>query len=166
MLGQIDWKKHLKEWKGSLVLLPLCIYFTATWGTYTLIDSADLIIHEAGHVFFGIFGPFIRIAGGTLMQLVLPSILIWHFFVHRYCFGTQVSLFWLGHNMLNISVYAADARSRRLPLLGGDISRHDWWNMLGMLDLLAYDQIISGIFIGGAMLAFLILLALPRLAMQ
>lgn len=100
------------------------------------------------------------------MQILLPCILVWHFYVHDYRFGTQVSLFWLGHNLINISVYAADARARRLPLLGGDIASHDWWNMLNMLDLLAYDQVIGHFFFGVAILVFLLLLALPRFMIQ
>ena len=96
------------------------------------------------------------------MQLILPSILVYHFYVHDYCLGTQVSLFWLGHNLINISVYAADARARQLPLLGGDIAGHDWWNMLRMLDCLQYDQVIGWFFFSGAILVFLILLILPR----
>jgi len=125
-------------------------------------DNVDLIIHEAGHFFFRFFGRFMMFLGGTLMQLILPGILIFHFFVNDYRWGTQVSLFWLGHNLINISVYAADARARRLPLLGGNAVQHDWWNMLGMLDLLAYDQVIGYGFFILAILVFIVLLALPR----
>lgn len=96
------------------------------------------------------------------MQIILPSILIFHFFVNDYRFGTQVSLFWLGHNLINISVYAADARARRLPLLGGNAVEHDWWTMLGMLNMLEYDQVIGYTFYILAILVFLVLLALPR----
>ncbi len=128
-----------------------------------MMDNVDLIIHEAGHFFFTIFGRFIMLLGGTLMQIILPSILIFHFFVHDYRLGTQVSLFWLGHNFINISVYVADARTRRLPLLSGNINHHDWWQMLGMLDMLSYDQIIGYIFFGLAIVVFIILLALPRI---
>lgn len=151
-----------KPWLGSLFFLPVCIYFVATRGDYTLMDSADLIIHEAGHFFFRFFGRFMTILGGTLMQLIVPCILIFYFVVNDYRFGTQVSLFWLGHNLINISVYAADARARQLPLLGGNAVGHDWWNMLLMLDLLEYDQVIGHIFFGFAILVFIVLLALPR----
>ena len=39
-------------------------------GKYTWIDNADLVIHEAGHIFFMFFGKFIHFAGGTLMQII------------------------------------------------------------------------------------------------
>ena len=153
---------HLKPWRTSVLVLPVCLYFALTRGEYTALDNADLIIHEAGHFIFMPFGPFIRIAGGTLMQIILPSILVWHFMRHDYCFGTQVSLFWLGHNFINISVYAADARARLLPLLGGDKVGHDWFNMLRMLGLLDYDQGIGFFFYGLALLTFVGVLLLPR----
>ena len=156
------YQQYLRSWMGSLVLLPACLYFAFTWGEYTILDNADLIIHEAGHFFFRPFGRFMTIAGGTLMQIILPSILVWHFWQHAYRFGVQVSMFWLGHNLINISVYAADARSRVLPLLGGGgAHRHDWWNMLRMTGLLEYDQVISTMFFSGALLIFVLLLALP-----
>ncbi len=125
-------------------------------------DNVDLIIHEAGHFFFRFFGRFMMFLGGTLMQLIVPSMLIANFVVHDYRFGTQVSLFWLGHNLINISVYAADARARQLPLLGGNAVQHDWWTMLGMLDLLEYDQLIGHMFFGLAILVFVLLLVLPK----
>ena len=49
-----------------------------------------------------------------------------------------------------------------LPLLGGDKAGHDWANMLGMLGLLDYDQIVGGFFYVLALLTFVALLALPR----
>ena len=129
-------------------------------------DSADLIIHEAGHFFFAFFGKFIRFAGGTIMQILLPSILIFHFYVNDYRLGVQIFLFWLGHNLINISVYAADARARQLPLLGGDYVQHDWWTMLGMLGWLEYDQLIGNIFFTLAILVFIVLLITPRFMMS
>lgn len=150
-----------RHWLGSLALLPICVYFVATRGDFTLLDNADLIIHEAGHFFFRPFGIFLMYAGGTLMQLIVPSLLAWHFLRHNYRFGVQVSMFWLGHNLINISVYAADARSRSLPLLGGDATEHDWWNMLRMMGILEYDHALGALFFLLAIIVFGILLILP-----
>ena len=100
------------------------------------------------------------------MQILLPSILVYHFYLHDYRLGVQVFLFWLGHNLINISVYAADARARQLPLLGGDYVQHDWWTMLSMLDLLEYDQIIGNIFFSLAILVFILVLIMPRIMMS
>ena len=99
------------------------------------------------------------------MQILLPCILIFHFYVNDYLLGVQVFLFWLGHNLINISVYAADARARQLPLLGGDFVQHDWWTMLSMLNMLEYDQVIGNIFFGAAILVFILVLIAPRFMM-
>jgi hypothetical protein len=147
----------IKKWIPSFFLLPLCIYLCLHRGEYTLIDNADLVIHEAGHLFFFIFGHFIYTAGGTLMQMLLPSLIIWYFFRNSYRFGTQVSLLWLGQNLINISVYAADAQAQKLPLLGGDHVYHDWAYMLGALNMLPYDAYVSDFFFGLAIIVFILL---------
>ena len=72
------------------------------------IDNGDLVIHEAGHFFFMFFGKFIYTLGGTLMQIILPSIIAWYFLRNYYKTGVQISLLWLGQNLINISAYAAD----------------------------------------------------------
>lgn len=156
------WEDIVLPYRSSLVFLPICLYFALTAGTYTFMDAADLIIHEAGHFFFRIFGWAIGIAGGTLMQIFLPSLLVWNFLVNNYRLGAQIMLFWLGHNLINVSVYAADARTQALPLLGGDNVLHDWHTMLSRMDLLAYDGLIAGVFYTLGLVAFIGVLALPR----
>ncbi len=155
-----------REWRVSIILLPFCVYHVLTRQDYGLLDNADLLIHEAGHFFFGFFGQFIRVAGGTFMQILLPSILVWHFLVHSYRTGAQIALFWLGHNFLNISVYAADARARLLPLLGGNRSGHDWHYLLGRLDLLEHDASVGHFFVALAIISFILLLIMPRFVPQ
>lgn len=153
----------IKRWLPSIIILPVCVYLVLNRGHYTWIDNADLVIHEAGHIFFMFFGKFIHFAGGTLMQIILPSFIAWYFFRNRYRTGLQVSLLWLGQNFINISVYAADARARALPLLGGNKAGHDWHYMLGTLNLLEYDQTIGYLLWGISMLIFLAALLMPLL---
>lgn len=154
----------LKKWIPSIILLPLCVYFCLNRGNYGLLDSADLVIHEAGHIFFILFGQFIRTLGGTLMQIILPSLIVWYFYKNSYRLGVQMSLLWLGHNFINISVYAADAQARRLPLLGGNKVYHDWTFILGSLGILEYDAYVGYFFFGIAILVFLtLLIACPLL---
>jgi hypothetical protein len=151
----------LKAWAVSIILLPVCIYLVLHRGQYGLIDNADLVIHEAGHLFFYFFGRFIYTAGGTLMQIILPSIIVWYFFRNRYRTGVQFSLLWLGQNLINISVYAADARAQRLPLLGGHNVYHDWHYMLGQLNILNYDTEVGYLFVGLAVIIFITSLLMP-----
>ncbi len=95
------------------------------------------------------------------MQIILPSIIVWYFLMNRYLTGTQFGLLWLGQNLVNISVYAADARARVLPLLGGNKVYHDWNWILSKTGLLDYDSEIGLIFFSFAIIIFLITIFLP-----
>lgn len=152
---------ELKKWIPSIIILPISLYFILNRGTYTFIDNADLVIHEAGHFFFMFFGKFIYTAGGTLMQIILPSLIAWYFFRNNYRTGIQFSLLWLAQNFINISVYAADARARVLPLLGGNKVYHDWTYMLGKLNLLNFDTEIGYFFFGISIIIFIVTLLMP-----
>jgi hypothetical protein len=144
----------LKRWFISILLLPLCAHLLYHRGQYGLIDNADLVIHEAGHFFFMFFGRFIYTLGGTLMQISLPSLIAWYFFRNNYKTGVQISSLWLGQNLINISVYAADARAMKLPLLGGSHVYHDWHFLLAYLNLLEYDSTVGYLFFGAAIIIF------------
>jgi hypothetical protein len=95
------------------------------------------------------------------MQIFLPSLIIWSFVRNNYTTGAQVGLLWLGQNLINISVYAADARAQALPLLGGNKVYHDWTYILGTTNLLQYDFEVGYIFFGLAIIIFLITALLP-----
>ena len=162
-----------KPWIASLVLLPLCVQFASVgeldflrrevpFFFYGMLDSLTLVVHEAGHFFFRFFGDFMQFAGGTLMQIILPSILIWHFYLHDYRLGTQLALLWLGQSFVSVSIYAGDARKRILPLLGDNLDGHDWHYMLGRLGLLDAAPVFGGFFFVLALLTFAALLVLPR----
>lgn len=151
-------------WSLSFLLAPLCGYLLWAYatGAFTVFDTSALIIHEAGHVFFAPFGWTLRILGGSLFQLILPSLFVYSFLRTSYRPGVQISLVWLGQNALNVSTYAADAQERSLPLITNDPSTHDWWNLLRAADLLAYDSLVGGLFLGLALLAFGAALLVPR----
>ncbi|NWF49818.1 MAG: hypothetical protein HXY49_04680 [Ignavibacteriaceae bacterium] len=152
---------EIKKWIPSAIILALAFYFSMNRGTYGLLDNIDLVIHEAGHLVFFIFGRYIYTLGGTLMQIILPSLITWYFFRNSYRTGIQFGLLWLGQNFINISVYAADARARKLPLLGGNNVYHDWNYLLGEVGLLNYDIEIGYIFFGTAILIFIVSVIMP-----
>lgn len=162
-LKEYSHKEEFKKWIPSLLILIIAVYLILNRGKYTWIDNADLVIHEAGHVFFMFFGRFIYSAGGTLMQIILPLLIAWYFFRNSYRLGIQISLLWLGQNLINISVYAADARARVLPLLGGNKVSHDWHYMLGELNILEYDQVVGYLFVGISILVFITAVLMPLL---
>jgi len=152
---------EFKRWIPSIIILPIAVYWCINRGNYGLLDNIDLVIHEAGHVFFSLFGKFICTLGGTLMQIIIPSIIAGFFFRNNYRTGVQVGLLWLGQNFINISVYAADARAQKLPLLGGDRVYHDWNYLLDSLGLLNFDTEIGYIFFGTAILIFAVAVLMP-----
>jgi hypothetical protein len=108
------------------------------------IAGVNLVIHEAGHVIFTFFGDFMRILGGSLTQVLLPLIFVIYFYVQKDYFSGSILLFWVGENLVEVSIYAGDAIARQLPLLGGDTSGHDWHNLLTRLNVLKYTPQIAG----------------------
>jgi len=151
--------EYLKRWSFSFLLLPFCVYFILHRGEYTLLDNFHLIVHEAGHLFFSFFGTFVQFLGGTLMQIIIPILLLIIFFKSAMPKGMQASLFLLGHSFINISVYAADARTQELPLLGN--GKHDWNYLLNETNLLNFDAEIGNIFLGFAILFFVLAVLFP-----
>lgn len=154
--------EKLKPWIGSIVLIPVVFWLIINAGQFIfLIDHFNLLIHEGGHGIFKIFGSFIYTLGGTLMQIILPLLFVYYFVSHRQKFGTQISLVWLGQNLMNISIYASDAQERSIPLLGGNKVYHDWHFLLGRTGLLEYDNEIGlGFYIIG-IIVFVIALVIP-----
>lgn len=98
-----------------------------------ILDGANLIFHEAGHVLFSPFGDFLQYLGGSLVQVLIPAVCAVYFWVHQQRSGSAVTLFWTGESITNVAIYVADARRMELPLIGGD---HDWNYLLGRLNLL------------------------------
>jgi hypothetical protein len=93
-----------------------------------LLDTIDLFIHEAGHLFFRIFGQFIYVLGGSLFQILLPLsllVVVWRQNVTQIWYPG----FWLGENMVNVSVYIQDAPDRKLKLIASGLI-HDWYWLL------------------------------------
>lgn len=149
-----------KKWWCSLLLLPFIIYslhqaywalrfnifFSITYETpfpvnfiHFMLDNFLLIVHEAGHTFFSVFGVrTITILGGSLFEILLPAIIFVFFWFNKKKIGIQLSLYMVGFAFLQVAFYAADGGARQLPLIGGlSKESHDWYNLLsgwGMLD--------------------------------
>src|SRR5687768_7610615 len=89
-------------------------------GFVFLIDHANLLFHEAGHPFVGIFSTRLETYGGTLGQLAFPIILAITFWRKDQTLSFAGAMIWFFENFLNISRYMADARALALPLVGGE----------------------------------------------
>ena len=142
--------KHFNPIKAGFagVVAVYGVMCAASPGTYRFLDYVNLVFHEAGHVFFGFLGEFIGILGGSLLQVLVPAVAVGHFVWQGYLYSAAIALFWVGQSLFNVSVYVKDAQARVLPLLGDDISAHDWHNILGRLGLLRWDQAIGNLVYG------------------
>jgi len=148
--------------KAKLALTALLavygIFIIFSPGHYSIIDSVDLAIHEAGHVFLGPFGELIGFLGGTLFQLIVPLTFFGYFVYQANWYAASVLLWWVAQNLWNISVYVKDARALELPLVGG--GEHDWAYLLGELGLLHRDQAIGDTIFATGVLIFVVSIAL------
>ena len=141
---------HVNYWKLALTL-ALTLYYISyangdpahTYANWNLVDSADLIIHEGGHIVFSFFGEFIYILGGSLTQVALPCIFVAYFFIRRNYFSASILLFWVAQNILYVATYMGDSIVQQLPLLGGDSSIHDWNYLFTHIGVLQYTDIIA-----------------------
>ena len=114
-----------------------------------ILHYVNLPFHEAGHIFFRLFGEFFTVLGGSLFQLIMPMICVVVLLLKtRDPFGASVALWWFGENFIDMAPYINDARSLEIMLLGGVTGKerpgfHDWENILGTLGMLPYDHIIA-----------------------
>jgi len=112
-----------------------------------LMDGVFVPIHEGGHLLFRMGGEFLMVAGGTILQLLVPFLLAAYFIVHRQAQGVAFCLFFMFEQCLPIATYMADARAQDLPLLSlgsGENVIHDWNYLFGKLGVLEHDIQIGG----------------------
>ena len=125
---------------GFLTIYFLWIAYNPLAGSF--LDMVDLPIHETGHFVFAPFGEFMGFAGGSLFQIIMPAAFVGYFIWKQSYFSAAIVLFWVGQSILNVFVYAQDAVTMLLPLVGGGI--HDWNWMLERLGWLDYTKSIAG----------------------
>lgn len=140
------------RWIWPVCLAIVGLFLLIGEGHWNILDGVSLLIHEAGHLLFSPFGAFIRILGGTILQLVMPVSFLIYFWRQGQIAGAQFGLFWLGQNLINVGVYVADAGSQALPLIGD--GTHDWAYLLGRMGWLQQDQGIASVFYVLAVVAF------------
>lgn len=122
---------------------------------WIFLNNIDLAVHEAGHFIFVLLGEFIGIAGGSIMQILIPALFVFYFWQKEELWQSSTVMFWLGENILEVSFYARDAQIMSLPLIGGDGAIHDWNYLLTSLKLLPYAVFISNlIFFAGFLIIF------------
>jgi hypothetical protein len=114
--------------------LGVYVVWLAVAYRYHFIDGVNLLIHEAGHVFFGFFGDVLGTAGGTLLQLLFPIAFVIYFWRRAQRFEAGILGVWASESAMYTAEYMADAQAQALPLVGGHI--HDWNWLLSRAGLL------------------------------
>jgi hypothetical protein len=100
-----------------------------------MIDTIDLFIHEGGHGIFRFFGQFLYFLGGSLIQFIIPITTIIVFLRTSGPRSLMVTLYWLGQNVINVSIYIADAPKQQLTLISRH-AMHDWRWLCGYMGIL------------------------------
>lgn len=124
------------------------VYAFRMHGGYLFIDSANLVVHEGGHMLFSWFGRTLCLWGGTILQWMVPLLLAAYFYYQRQISGFIFCLFFFFENWLYTATYMSDARAMVLPLVtagDSDYIEHDWNTIFSSLGLLPYATTIGAI---------------------
>ena len=122
-----------------------------------VLDWFDLAVHEAGHLLATPLSPLAMFLAGSVAQIAFPLAMAGYFgFRRRDAAAAGFCLAWAGTSAWDVSVYAGDAVTRTLPLVGG--GEHDWAYILGPngFDALDMTKSVAGfIEFSGAVMAVL-----------
>ncbi len=123
--------------------IAACVFGLTGEGWFPMLDSANLVFHEAGHPLMGALSQRLAVYGGTLMQLAIPLAVAASFLRRREALGLALAGVWLFQNFFNVARYLADARAQALPLVGG--GDHDWAEILSRWGALHLDGTLAGL---------------------
>ncbi len=119
----------------------------------TWFGGITLAFHEMGHIVFMPFGHTLMVAGGSIMQLLVPTAAAVYLLKKQEdWFGFAVGLSWLSFSMFELATYVGDAAREELPLVSmGGGYHHDWnmlltqWHLIGQCDALAFGvRLLAG----------------------
>lgn len=168
-MEEITKQKKIYEFYGRIFIFLIALI----WGFGFISKNFDpmksflhypnLVFHEAGHIIFIPFGNFMSTLGGSLLQVIMPMVVLFYFFRLKNMFAASMGLWWTGQSLIDVAPYIGDAKEQKLMLLGGVTGKdapgyHDWNNILSRFDLLDQAKLFADIsyFLG----ALLILTAL------
>lgn len=120
----------------------LLIYLAAHFSELTWLDNVHLPIHEGGHLLFHWFGATLELWGGTILQLLVPALLVAAFAARGDLPGTTFCAMGFFHSLTGVASYMIDALRRELPLVTvgapGDEAEHDWVHIFSDLGVLRH----------------------------
>ena len=94
-----EWSGAAEDWRpisrGAILAwlifyVIFLLYAFRMHGGYLFIDSANLVVHEGGHLLFRWFGPTLCLWGGTILQWMVPLLLTVYFFPRTSTCGLRV----------------------------------------------------------------------------
>jgi hypothetical protein len=153
----LEWSGAREEWHAIsrwavgawlVFYILFLVYALGMHHGYLFIDSANLVVHEGGHLLFGWFGPTLGLWGGTILQWLVPLLLAAYFFHERQTAAFVFCMFFFFENWLYTATYMADARAMALPLVttgDSDYVEHDWNAIFSSLGVLPYDTRIAAV---------------------
>ena len=107
-------------------LVVMCVY--AAWLVffyrYHWVDGINLLIHEAGHLVFSLFGETLGVLAGPALQLAVPFYITFRLWRRGEAVPAAVSALWSAESLMYTAEYMGDANRLALPLIGGH--PHDW----------------------------------------
>lgn len=148
-----------RSWVTSVLLFPACAYYLLTPNAATPLDTASYLMYDSGWFLSGVLEGQWVYAGGALLQILLPLALVLFFLYHRYGFGLQVFLFWLGQNLVNVSTYFTKTEAAHPHRIGV----RDVQSLLVGMEITEYAVYIGAIVFAVGCLCFLVSLLIPRM---
>jgi hypothetical protein len=154
-----------RSWAWRAPILAYCYFI----GNAHLLDShaqdlfggITLAVHEGGHLLFSYFGPFMGIAGGSIMQVAVPILAGTALVRQNDGFGLSVAMTWLASSLFGLALYIGDARAMTLSLVGfSNDPIHDWNYLLSRLNLLNADAALSNMTTAAAFFVWLLAMIL------
>jgi hypothetical protein len=160
-----DLRDLLDEWidsRDGFVARGLLLVYLAYALVRHLVDplyrswfgGITLAFHEMGHILFIPFGRTMTIAGGSIMQLLVPAAAAVYLLLRqRDWYGFAVGLSWLSFSGFELATYVGDASRESLPLVSfGGGYHHDWsmlltqWHLLNHCDGIALGvRVVAGL---------------------
>jgi hypothetical protein len=144
-----DWKPASRFALGAWVSFYIVVLFGAAMGggLARWFDLVFVPVHEGGHLLFGWFGSkWLMVAGGTLLQLLVPLALAVYFVFRREAIGTAFCAFFFFEQFLPVATYMADARSQSLTYVtvgDPDLAEHDWFYLFSQAGVVDHDTQIG-----------------------
>ncbi len=136
-------------WQWRLPLLLLLVVHTSrplrALGDPHLFAGINFGAHEFGHLFFAFGGEWLTIAGGSLMQLLIPIGAAAAVLRGRDWFGAAACGLFFAASLGDLSWYIGDARARELDLVSfsPDGGGHDWAYLLRHAGALQKDLALA-----------------------